>query len=429
VASDGFIAGISSFIYNTWGGHQPRIVVHADGTVRLLYLRGSTTAAPTWRLMKRSTAGAWEEEASGSSHDDVALLRDATTDLAHVLAWPGGVATVHTSPGFVAKSIPGAWQSLPANARHYGNAGIGPDGTVCLKTSREFSVVPLTSATNTEYACGKHSATTSGWTWSAFVSHPIGARHAYDYVFPNPQGMPAGLYGTSTRDLYKDASNVPGLIGWSYVFNGIRLYATGTSSDASWQQWDTAEPIAAKAGATVAPRLVLVDSVVTSDGRVYSTYFAEDPDNEAMRGFYTHVADAAGVTLARRRWTELQTYGHLRLVEDASRRLWLLWSAQGARQTQVKLHRVTPSTSGTSLTLSVGAATDLSDAFQPYSEQGTFYIAAPRGGTDRSLAIDAIFNACTTTYTAGENFDNTRCHGLDKSGRQRVFYVRIRLPD
>jgi hypothetical protein len=129
--------GRNDLLSNSWGLHQPRITSHADGSIRLLYLSATTDGTTLhWNLMKREPGGGWWKESMGVTNDDVALLRDGTTDKVHVLAWPGGLPATHTSPHFEATAIPGEWQYMGNGSRHYGNAGIGSDGTVCLKVSR-----------------------------------------------------------------------------------------------------------------------------------------------------------------------------------------------------------------------------------------------------------------------------------------------------
>jgi len=428
VAEDASVPG-SSYIGNSWGLHQPRITRHLDGSIRIIYLSTGENNALRWRLMYRSPSGGWRQEASGLTTDDVVLLRDARNDHAYVIAWPNSVPTVYASPYYSGSAIPGSWQRLPASSRHYGNAGIGTDGTICLKVSRELPVLPQTSTTNTEYSCGKFSETSNTWKWSNVVSHPIGLRHSYDYIFPNPEGLPKGMYATATRDLHKAASEVPNQDPsyGNYVFNGIRFYFTGLYSDREWNNIDTKIPFSRITRASAAPVLRLSDSLIDSKERFFSAYYTENSSNPEARGFYVTVNDSAGSTIFQNKWKNLPLYGAIRIFEDARNRLWLLWINQGKQATQVRLYPIIESFAGAAPSFSLGDYTDISADFNPYVTQGNLYLAVPRGGNKRSLYIDAIYNACSTTYQHGVNFDSKSCYS--NSGQQRIFYVHIRLPE
>lgn len=413
---------------NDWGLHQPRITRHGDGTIRLLYLTPGSENQLAWNLMRRDSSGNWSKEASGPSEDDVSLMRDARYDKAYVVAWPYSIPVVYSSPTFTVSAIPGSWQLLSSPGRHYGNAGIGSDGTLCVKASHELDAIPVTSSSNTEYACGL--ADSKGqWYWPQYVTHLIGLRHAYDYIFPNPEGLGQGMYATSTRDLYKTASDIPNLdpIYGNYVFNGIRYYATSTTSDANWRYRDS--KIQVSNTLRVAPTMRLHESFIDSKGRIFSGYFADNPTDSSVRGLYVNVNDNLGNQLYQSKWTTLPPYGYTRIFEDGKNRLWLLWTSQGSQATQVRLYPIIETTEGNLSAFTLGDFTDLKAAFYPYSIQGGMYITAPRGGNARSPYVDAIVNTCWTTYQKGVDFNNSSCYGSNNSAPQRVFYTRIRLPD
>ena len=428
VAADASI-GIASTIPNIWGGHQPRIARFADGSVRIIYLTADAAGNVTWHLMRRAPAGGWSQEAFGATTDDVGVLRDPRDDRAYVMAWPNSVPTAYAAPAFAATKVPGSWQVLPSKYRQYGNFGMGQDGTLCVKASREVNVAPVTSQAKTEYACGKFDGATNTWSWGPQVSHFIGLRHTYDYLFPNPKGLPEGLYATSQRDLHKSASNVPLLdpARAPYVYNGTRSYTTGLYSDSGWVQNDPALTVFAPVGATKAPVAKLTDSYVDSKGRVLSTWHKEDPLDATVYGTYLTVTTATGTQLYSAKWpAPLEIYGNVRIFEDAKDRLWLMWSNRGNKTTEIKLYPIVES-AGPKFTL--GTATDVSKATFPYAIDGTVYFAAPRGGNAKSLYVDAIMNACSTTFVTGVPYDGATCYNTDGSALERVFYMRIRLPD
>ncbi|MYM25896.1 hypothetical protein GTP46_25025 [Duganella sp. FT135W] len=438
VATDANV-GVNDTIMNSWGGHQPRITRHADGTVRIAYLyTDRTTGTPYWRLMKRapttSAVGTWAQEAIGPTTDDVGLLRDARDDSAYVVTWPNSVPTVYASSSSFKTPVvvPGSWQVLPAKFRQYGNFAIGADGTICVKASRELANPIVTSQARTEYACGKYTAATKSWTWGTQVQHLIGLRHGYDYLFVSPKGIGDGLYGVAQRDLYKTASNVPLLdpSTFPYVYNGNRAWRSGLSSDASWAQTDSTAPIAAPTGATKAPAAKLIDSYVDSKGRTFTSLHKEDPTNSSVYGTYLTVTSPTGVVLYDGRWPTIEIYGNVRYFEDAKGRQWLMWTNRGTKSSQFFIYPV-KETAGADgkLSFTLGAYTDVGKATLPYALDGVTFLAAPRGGNPESLYVDAIMNACTTTIVSGVPYDSSTCHNVDGKGLQSVFYMRIRLPD
>lgn len=422
--------GVASTIPNLWGGHQPRITRHADGTVRILYITADASAVMTWHLMRRAPAGGWTEEANGPSTDDVGLLRDPRDDRAYVFAWPNSVPTAYAGPDYKPAPIPGSWQVLPSKYRQYGNVGMGSDGTACFKASREINVAPVTSQDKTEYACGKYDATTKLWTWGPLISHYIGLRHVYDYLFPNPKGMPAGLYAASRRDLHKSASNVPLLDPalFPYVYNGTRVYKSGLYDDSAFIQADPVPQIYAPVGATKAPVAKLNDAYLDSKGRMFLTYHKEDPLDASVYGTYLSVTDSNGKVLFDARWpAAVPNYGTVRVMEDAKYRLWLLWTNRGSRTSEVRVYPIVETAAP--LKFSVSTYTDLSSATYPYAIDGTPFLAAPRGGSSNGIYVDVLLNGCTNNFVTGVPYDSSACYNTDRTGLGRVLYMRIRLPD
>jgi len=438
VATDAGI-GANRSVPNSWGGHQPRITRHADGTVRVLYLVQRADATMEWRLMRRTPAGVWSKEASGLTVDDVGLVRDARNDLAYVVAWPNSVPTVYAGPGYAPAVIPGSWQYM-VGGRHYGNIGIATDGTLCLKVSREFSTLPMTSDTQTEYSCGVYTPgapAATAWKWSPMITKKIGARHSYDYLFPNPKGLAAGLYGFSQADVYKDAANLPALdpTVFPYVFNGILAYSTATTQ-LNWKQADAVKPLVKTSTVVAAPpTLRMVDGFMDSKQRVFSSFYQDDPLNAALRARRISVTTANGAPITViEGGTVLPSYGTNRVFEDAKGRLWVLWSARALQITYVRIYPLieAPSAAGStapSNKFSFGAYTDLSSSFYPNVIDGNIYVAVIRGGTSPANYVDLVYPACKLQYSAAGNIDQSLCYNADNSGLQRVLYARIRLPD
>ncbi|MES2159780.1 MAG: hypothetical protein V4476_01380 [Pseudomonadota bacterium] len=441
VATDAGLGNLSS-VPNSWGGHQTRITRSSDGTVRILYLRDRADSYTEWRLMKRDPVSAvWSLERSGTSTDDVFLLRDPRDDRAYVVAFPDGTPSIYASPTFAPVKIPGAWQALPATARHYGGAGIGvADATLCVKASHEFPVLPITGTTNTEYACGQYSPTTKAWTWSELLTRNIGLRHGYDIIIPNPSKLAAGMYGYAQRDLYKDAAGIPALdpSAFPYVFNGVRRYkgnSRGTNVANTFSSGEVVPPLVKNSLVVSAPpQLRLLDAMIDSKGRKIITYYQDDPLQPTLRSRKIVVldADAADTTLANiNGGTTLPPYGGSRVVEDPKGRLWVLWTAAGSAGPNVRVFPLTetPKTATTPAQFALGAYTELGAAFMPYSIDGYPMVASTRGGNANSYYIDLLYDACHLTYQKGISFNTSLCYDRTKGEKQTVIYGRIRLPD
>lgn len=437
VASDASIPG-RSYIHNSWGQHQPRITQHTDGSTRILYLSTDAERNVIWRLMLRKPTGAWSLEATGTSNDDVMLIRDPLTDKAHVLAWPAGIPTITTFPDAIPNVIPGSWGVYPPTARHYAALGVASDGTTCLKASKELYREQSTLRTSVEYECGTYSSATKAWNWSPFVSHYVGPRFTYDYIFPAPQGLSRAIYGMATSDLYKEVTEVPDLdtAYGNYVFNGIRAYSMSIDSDRVWSNRDiriarNAPKEKALDTKVSAPAMRLQDALIDSQGRSFSAFFVDDSSAPGVRGLFLAVSDRSGALVFESK-LKLPNYGYVRLYEDAKNRMWLLWCATGSQASQFYLYPIIesakPPSSGSPAAFELGKYTDLSASFSSYVLYDNLYLAVPRGGNDRSQYLDVIFNACSSQYVKGTAFDGTQCYGADGAGRQRVFYMRIALP-
>lgn len=440
VATDGGLGNLGS-VPNSWGGHQTRVTRSSDGTVRILYLRDRADGHTEWRLMRRDPAtSVWSVESGGTSTDDVFLLRDRRDDRSYVVAFPDGTPAVYASPNYAPAKIPGAWQVLSASSRHYGGVGIGvTDSTLCVKASHEFPIVPLTSTTNTEYACGKFNPSSGMWTWSELLTRSIGLRHGYDIIIPNPTSvLPSGMYGYAQRDLYKDAAGVPAFdpSAFPYVFDGVRRYkgnVGGTSAQNVFTSGEVVPPLV-KTSAVVSapPQMRLLDAMIDSRGRKFITYYQDDPLQPALRARKIVVLDTADNQLASiDGGSTLPPYGGSRVIEDPKGRLWVLWTAAGSASPNVRVIPLTeiPKTTTTPAVFSLGAFTELGASFMPYSIDGYPMIATTRGGNANSFYIDLLYDACHLTYQKGISFNTSLCYDTSKGEKQTVIYGRIRLPD
>jgi len=429
LASDG--AGID-YVTNQWGGHQGRITRHRDGTVRVLYIRPNPDGFNTmeWRVLARSPAStAWSLEQSGVTSDDVNLLRDPNSDQAYVLAYPNSTPTVYLLPSRSGTAIPGSWAHVGPDTRHYSAAGIGQDGTLCFKTSVELPALKETSNTETHLVCGSVS-TSKGWRWSPEKIRNIGDRHTYDYLFPGGFGSSGQLVATAQSDVKKTATgylNVNRL--QTYIFNGIGIYTANTSGygDLVLRDLLPAYGTPSPAQASVAPLARMIDSFNDSKHRVISTYYAEPGSGASTpaRGFYTVIANPDGSAVPGIHWTGLPQYGSVRIFEDGSKRLWLLWTGQGVAQTQMKLFALQQDVTGQALVL--GRVTDFGKPFGEYSIDGAPHLALTSKGQVADNYVEGMFAACEETYSPDRPFSSL--YYPSGNGSQKIVYFRIRLPN
>jgi hypothetical protein len=409
VASDGG----GTYIWNSWGLHQPRITHHADGSIRLIYNVLNESGGDSWKLMKKQgDSGTWTTEASGGKFDDAFLLRDPVSDKAHVITSPNSVRTVYSSPAFAPVTIPGAWYFSNNALRQYSGAGIGTDGTVCFKNYEEVPSPIENSNTEVAYICGKMDGSGT-WQWNSKVNRNIGPRYAYDYVFPGVQNGFNGFLATAQRDLHKTAAGWPNAAD-DYVFDGVRFYKSGYASNAGWLQTEIVPQFPASNAATVAPVQRQYDAYIDSQNHVIVNSFREDPANSTVRGFYVTVSDMNGSVLLNKKWN-LPTYGNVRMFESADSALWLLWTNSDAGKTDIFLYPVTVVNSP-AYDLQISNFTDLSSVAVPYRMQANVFLAVPRGGNQKNNFIDGMMIACGAIYPSA-------CQGPDK-----IFYFRIRLP-
>lgn len=432
---------------NEWGGHMSRIVTTADGTVYMLSLRltGAAGKDEGWELVKRdAVTGAWAFVASGLSFDEAHLLRSPLTDKVYVIAHPGGYPAMGVGPDFVMTPIPGDWDTGTAKQRHYGNAGIGQEGQICLKASHEGR---STADTYTQYICTTE--TQKGQSFGPFASARIGHRFAYDYVFPGVAG--AQFLTLAQSDLENSVAGYPKNAAFTYVFNGINSF-TFPDGHANVVQAPLTLPDPSTAlTATVAPHLEQLEAYVDTRGRAFSIALKEPTDGKSVsanRTLELAVMDAATGTSIYSGSLAGLTYGSARIVEDAKQRLYVIWNGLGQRMTEFKVYRLKEIAAGNGDTgFSLELATDLSNKFAPfdlgwaytrYATQGRIYLATPRGGTARSGSIDGYMNACAKEFandivskTSRSAYPAAMCFGddLKNQGQLKLIYFRIRLPD
>ena len=406
IAEDGLAA--TSPIDNAWGLHQGRITVHADGTLRALYMRAGLGGLANWRVMRRAPASTvWTAEAEGLSQDDVALLRNPVTDLAHVVSWPNSVPTITTLPGGTTAVVPGLWEVLQPSGRHYCASGIGADGVLWLKASAELPSTVPTASTKTPMICGSYTPS-AGWRWYAPLTETTGSRCTYDYMLPHA----TGLLATSQPNLYKTAAGMPSS-GNNYIFNGVSQYRAGLSSDSVVTRSMLVPPRPVNSG-TMPPTLRQHDAYVTRSGVLLCTYWMDDPTAAGSAGLHLHSAATGSVKLG------LPTYGYTRVFEDSASRLWLLWTNLGTQLSQATLYRLNIAGASVSLTQPV----DLSAALLPYAIEGCPYLAVPRGGSVIDNAVHGLIVAGERKFIANK-LDSTPRMSLNG---QRILHFQLQLP-
>jgi hypothetical protein len=369
-----------------WGGHQPRVIHHKNGTLRILYLYGDRIVNSTvisWRLMKRPAGSTlWSLEAGGSTAYDALLLRDPISDSAHVIAFPNKVPTIHSSTNaFKPITIPG-WSGKDINI--YNSAGIGPDGRLVLKLYHDRKDPDLDISTDLLFISGKFNGTS--WNFTPVYSRYIGPRHVYDYIFPGAFGDLNAFAATTMRDMNNRVAGLPNLIA-NYVWDGLRQYNMKIN-DPSSMVADYNIPIGTPPSTTttVANWMGQNDTFIDSRRRMLNFTRINDPKNPPAQTRFT-VTNNMGDYLHRSVPTADGTIGGggIRIIEDAKKRLWITEFVNSPTDgVMAKVYRLNSD-------FSFGPAYNLSSSFPNLPFKGHTFIAVPRGGNMLGDSFEGYF--------------------------------------
>ena len=369
ISSDGLSAHVDRG--NGHGGHQPRVTLHADGTQRVLYVGGGRDGAERWwKLMKRPTGGSWSLEAQGQTNNEALLVRDPTTDLAHVISWPGDRPHVSSAPSFSAAPIPGAWQ--PQGSPYVG-AGIGEDGTLVLITYYDQMLDGTYSKD-----CERHWASAkwngSAWAWTPVQKKYIGLRRSYAYVHVAPFGTAGEAAWTSMYNGLKEhwAPNVTG----PYVWDNTVLERASVNST-SHTMTDMLPRRNSSSATGEASFMGFQDSIADSKGRILT--LTNVRDSRGRSATYLDVFGAGGrIHQSQLTQWNVTGGGNPRLYEDDKHRLWLI-EFHGDRDSRV--FRINDD-----FALTQVGALRFSHRYEGFGR-----IAVPRGGNARGLTIAGAF--------------------------------------
>jgi hypothetical protein len=401
IGSPGWVAGdvlgtdtTMGVVSTNWGWNQSRIVRDNNGKVYLVYLVKPTSTTATsslWRLMSCCSPG-WYKVAEGNTIDDVHLLMDPATQYTTIISYPNGVPVVSSSsngftqPQVVDKS-PGGWPVVAKykTPREYGGAGIGKDGTMCVKASREPTD---TYHTYTDMICGKYDAT-GNVAWGARQEWYIGDRHAYDYLFPGGPGGMGSVVATSQRDVC--VLNSQGTC--TYSFNGVQEWDAVLSGTALGNYSSTVLfPTTASASDTVRQ----VDSLVTTNSLLMSVAQIQ-PGGTGNSTLQLRVMDLSTKQVTVSKLPSNITAGWVRLMEPHSGVFYLLWTNLGPTQSQAYLYAVKKNATTGVYEVDTSTYQDIGPTIYHLNRmiQGPVYISAPRGGTLASRnVVDAFFLTC-----------------------------------
>jgi len=460
---------------NNWSPHEPRIVVHNDDTIRALFTSWDSTDKYQWNIVSRTSGGTITLEANGKTQDDPFFFRHPASDTAHLIYWaittPGvdnSVLTLRKSTDTFATgaTISSGWQDMSSqSSKHYANAGISlEDGTAVFKTTVNTGSPVVTSNTRSDYVTGTYNSGTGVWTWTSIIQPTVGHRYAYDYMFVNPAGCAEGVYGFPTHDLFYTAAGYATvanggqwvvLTSGEYVFNGVKQWHSGLTSAANYSESLIGSiPDAAPLTHSNAPTVRVADVYIDSQGRAFIIYQVQrDVTSQFSLGFYLRVNDHTGRQLhsafitPKIIWNGTgQTQGGCKLYEDSAGRMWILWMQQGTLRTLFYIYPLTEATlpysrrfgsrrKGPVTTWTIGTGTNLNpDAsclmWEYAADNSALMLAVPRGGNERTMYIDALFNAHYKLFNEFPEgaYDSSSPNNYAGHG-QRVFYMRIELPD
>jgi hypothetical protein len=337
--------------------------------------------------------GNWYEVTRGKTVEDVYLLLDPVTQRKTVIAYPKGIPAAYSSPGYAMSTIDASWPVVSGykQTRQYGGAGVGADGTMCVKASHELS---STYDTHTVLVCGKYNS--SGvlqWgsqTQSHFESSQSRDRHAYDYIYPGGTGSMPEVLATAQRDVLISGTS-------SYSFNGVEKWDAGISgtsitsfnSSLFYPQSSNNYDVRQESDSLVMSNSLVLSAVRIQPQGSQSSTWALTVLN-LQTGLFTDTA------------LPLPTSGYVRLMEPYPGHLYLLWTNRGA-SSEARIYQLTKDTSN-------GVRYLLNTNYQDISSQlfsggrmikDAVYISAPRGGTTASRnVVDAFFLTCSDNVCA-----------------------------
>jgi hypothetical protein len=388
-------------IGTNWGWHQSRIVRDSSGQVSLVYLVNPTVTSPlptssTWRLMSCCTSSGWYEVTHGTTLDDVYLLVDPVTQRKTVIAYPQGVPVAYPQGnGYQATVIDtGTWPvtSGYSGPRQYGGAGIGSDGTMCVKASHEFGTTYGT--TDTDLICGKYDST-GKLTWGGHSEKPQGDRAAYDYIYPGGTGGAPEVMATSQRDVcILDSQNK---CTNNYSFNGVDKWDAGISGTTITSfSASTFYPPSSNAYDTRRQ----LDSLVMSNSLVLSVVQIK------LQGQQNSTFQLKVLDPSTNQFTDtnlpLPTWGFVRLMEPYPGSLYLLWTGRGSSTSEARIYALTKDTSNGVRYVLDSNYQDVSSQIFPSGQmiQDNVYVTAARGGSLASRNIvDGYYLTCAGTCT------------------------------
>jgi hypothetical protein len=418
---------------NNWSPHEPRIVVHNNDTIRALFTSWDSTDKYQWNIVSRTSGGTITLEANGKTQDDPFFFRHPASDTAHLIYWAittpndagdPGVLTLRKSTDTFASgtTVSSGWDAVSSqSSKHYASAGISlEDGTAVFKAT--YDPIPSdTLNTRIEYTTGTYNSGTGVWTWTSQIQKVIGDRYAYDFMYVNPAGCPAGVYGFATYDVLFSSCGyaLPANGGaWdtdagSYSFNGARQYYTGLTSASDYFDCRVGNiHVAAPLTLDNSPIVRISDTYIDSQGRCFIIYHVQvDPLHPAVTtditgqfplGFYLRVNDHRGNQIHYQFLTPRilvgsagQKGGQLKMYEDAAGRMWILWCQQGSLRTQLFIYPLTETTlpysrrfgsrrKGPVTTWTVGTGTNLnatsaSPMWEYAADNYALMLAVPRG--------------------------------------------------
>lgn len=352
---------------NAWGGHQARIVRTDDGVFTAFITSDGDPFNQKWHLVWRRDSNEWVTIAEGNAGDGPVNLLTSPDGTLHVVGWPEGIGTIWSgkpnlgsiqlSPTTIPGVMNGYWS--------YYAAGITTNGDICIFTSTGGE------DPGGEFLWACYMAQSD--TWSSHTTS-LDYRHAYTYVFPQPNRQLSIL---STRDVRWSALGYPQPPGaFDYVFNALGVWQTDDFTKNPLQRTYAVE----EAPTEQFPAVFLdaqQDAYIDTFGQVHILYWVQ---GASTNGDFTSrhlILSAAGELLHDVLLPGNGQHEFARIFQDEAENFYLLHSS-GMLYPAGK----------DGLTLGTPIPLDLKNNTVEYSG---FALSVPRTGTVASNVMDVVF--------------------------------------
>lgn len=381
---------------NDWGGHQSKLIHMGDGTLFGIWQDNTNTI----HLMRSATGGtygaAWTEVdtiAAATRYQgdwDAYLLRNPVTDQAQLICSDSTGAVpaycIYTYANSATKNlinkvfVPNRWQGsdtaanigwfsqINTSSTAYSSAGIGPDGTICLKASTSTGTIAGYSPSEMDAVIRWQLMKWNGatWTFTPIYSQRLslltnsgpalgngrdagGPRINYDHIWVSPPGHEGYIVGIGGLDVrfnaWSAARNPNYSAAWTNTAADSTYFGSGRYPELWMWKVPLSNPAQLKIYALAMPTyrttdlpgsppaaayggFIIQDVFLDSSGRIWIAVNEGDTNTTQLRSVI--VCGTNGAQIAKLVTAAGINSGSLGgFFEDLSGGIWLQWFSSG----------------------------------------------------------------------------------------------------